>query len=94
MAEPPADDIDSVCASLVREYLFRRGFVDVLRVLDEACPPAASATAASTADLVQKLHMVKLYQANHATGEFSFMHSLRWPSAARTHLRSSHFRTL
>lgn len=35
MADPAAVDEDALCIGLVREYLYRKGFVHVLKKLDE-----------------------------------------------------------
>jgi len=62
--EPAQEDL---CLGLVREYLFRKGFVEVLRLFDEETNAATTINSA-TATLVRRLHMVNLYKRNQAIG--------------------------
>ena len=66
--EPAQEDL---CLGLVREYLFRKGFVEVLRLFDDetnATSRAATTINNATATLVRRLHMVNLYKRNQAIG--------------------------
>lgn len=62
MAENEVEQ-EALCLGLVREYLFRHGYMDVLRLFDEETQARERAVSA-TPDLVKRLHMTKLYKQN------------------------------
>jgi hypothetical protein len=60
--------IEGIVRGLVREYLFRNGHTDVLRLFDQTTPPGPDWQQMTTSELVKSLHLIKLYKRNSERG--------------------------